>query len=139
MSAAVAHVFPVLGRHHSARAALAIMCVTAMDREHPPRWFGGHAALALALGHGAETATTRGRGHRSVARDILLLHELGYLVRDPMPPSGRGRARGATYMVVVRPEDEEPVRDHLREVEDSEGFIAFGNALELRAELLARQ
>ncbi|MBW9215731.1 hypothetical protein KV102_12865 [Mumia sp. zg.B53] len=77
--------------------------------------------------------------HRSVTRDIRLLHELGYLVRDRMPPSDRGRTVGATYMVVVRAEDEEHVREHLRDVKDTDRLIEFEAALEQRTARLARQ
>ncbi len=116
------------------------MCLTALDKDTPPRWFGGHAALATALGHELTTATGERRDdHRSVDRALRLLHELAFIVRDPEPPPGRGRGRGATYMVVLRESDEEHVRKHLRSVGDSAGYIAFEEALVRRAELVTRR
>lgn len=87
--------------------ALAYMALVSLDRDDPPRYWGGRGALAKALGLADDEA-----GHRAVKRAVAQLVRAGAIKHDGPPAAGGRRAEYVLNVGPLRSTDSHPTGGH---------------------------
>ncbi len=90
--------------------ALVWMCIQSIDQDRPPRYFGGRAALARAIGRepaGGGHLTTADR--QAVTRALRTLRSAGVITPTNSPRPGQS----AEYALHLSPQAHDPVDNSL--------------------------